>query len=82
MKRTVMITALVALATIIALLLFNNLASKKAESNVFATVEKGEFEISISTAGELLAENSIDIKAPEIARRGRNIGTRALRSRI
>ncbi len=78
MKRTVILTAVLALATIVALLLFNKLASKKAESNVFATAVKGEFEIAISTAGELLAENSIDIKAPEIARRGRNIRNQGL----
>lgn len=78
MKRTITITALVALATIVVMLIFNKLASGKAESNVLTTAAKGEFEISISTAGELLAENSIDIKAPEIARRGRNIRAQAL----
>ncbi len=78
MKRTVVITAVVALATIIALLVFNKFASRKAESSVFAPAVKGEFEISITTAGELLAENSTDIKAPEIARRGRDIRAQAL----
>jgi len=78
MKRTITITALVALATIVVMLIFNKLASGKAESNVLTTAVKGEFEISISTAGELLAESSIDIKAPEIARRGRNIRAQAL----
>lgn len=78
MKRTIVITALVAFATIVALMVFNKMASSKAESNMFATAVKGEFEISISTAGELLAENSVDIKAPEIARRGRDIRAQAL----
>ncbi|HOF22343.1 MAG TPA: efflux RND transporter periplasmic adaptor subunit, partial [Bacteroidales bacterium] len=46
-------------------------------ANMFTEVSFGNFEISISTTGELIAENSVDIKAPEIMRgrdvRGSNI---------
>ncbi len=67
MKRTLIITGIVFCVTIIALTLFNKLTSKKDNENLFAEVEMGDFEIAISSAGELLAENSTDIKAPEIA---------------
>lgn len=59
--------------TMIALLVFNKLTSRKNDnSNMFTEVLFGNFEISVSTTGEILAENSVDIKAPEIARR-RNV---------
>lgn len=67
MKRTLIITGIVICFTIIALTLFNKLTSKKDSDNLFAEAEMGDFEIAISAAGELLAENSTDIKAPEIA---------------
>ena len=66
MKRTLIISGIVALAIIISLIVFNRLLSKKSEASVFAEVKEGLFEIAISNSGELLAENSFDIKGPEI----------------
>jgi len=66
MKRTLIISGIVALAIIISLIVFNRLLSKKSEVSVFAEVKEGLFEIAISNSGELLAENSFDIKGPEI----------------
>src|SRR5512135_1112658 len=68
MKRTIIVTLSVVLLTIVALFVFNKLASKKQVENLFAEAVKGYFEITISGSGELLPENSIDIKAPEISR--------------
>lgn len=67
MKRTIIITGFVVVVTIIALIVFNKLTSKKDDKYLYAEAIKGDFEIAISAAGELLAENSVDIKAPEIA---------------
>lgn len=67
MKKTLIITGIVIIFTIIALTAFSKLTSKKDEGSVYAEVEKGDFEIAITAAGELLAENSIDIKIPEIS---------------
>lgn len=67
MKRTIFIAGIVIIFTFIALAVFNKLASRKETENLFTEVEKGDFEIAITAAGELLAENSTDIKAPEIA---------------
>jgi HlyD family secretion protein len=66
MKRTI-ITISVVVATIIGLFVFNKLASKKEGNNLFAEAIKGDFEIAISASGEILAENSVDIKAPEVS---------------
>jgi HlyD family secretion protein len=71
MKKTI-ITSAVILLTIIALVIFNKVVSKSDKSNLFAEALLGDFEISISSSGELVAENSVDIKAPEISQ-GRDI---------
>lgn len=68
MKRTILITLGVAVATLIGLFVFNKVLSKKEDDNLFAEAVKGDFEIAISASGELLPENSIDIKAPEVSR--------------
>jgi len=66
MKRTIIITGIVASFLVIALIVFNKLISKKDTANIFAEVKKGVFEITVSNSGELEAERSVDIKGPEI----------------
>ncbi len=67
MKRTTIITLIIVSVAVIGLFAFNRLASKKENDNLFAEAVRGDFEIAISASGELEAENSVDIKAPEIA---------------
>jgi HlyD family secretion protein len=67
MKRTILITLGVVVVTIIALVVFNKLTSKKQGDGLFTEVAKGDFEIAITASGEILAENSVEIKAPEIS---------------
>jgi multidrug efflux pump subunit AcrA (membrane-fusion protein) len=50
------------------LFVFNKLISRKESNKLFAEAVKGDFEIAISASGEILAENSVDIKAPEVSR--------------
>jgi multidrug efflux pump subunit AcrA (membrane-fusion protein) len=78
MKKKVIIISVI-IATVIALVSFNSLASKKDNLGLLAEAQKGEFEISISSPGELLAESSIDIFAPEITERGRDIRATSIR---
>ena len=66
MKRTIIITGIVAAVVLIALVIFNRLVSRQHAVSEFTVVKKGLFEITISNAGELLAENSFDIMGPEI----------------
>ncbi|HUX57504.1 MAG TPA: efflux RND transporter periplasmic adaptor subunit [Bacteroidales bacterium] len=75
MKKTLIILGTV--AAIAALIVFNKMTSKKGVVNSYAEVQRGSFEITVSNSGELIAENSIDIKGPEIAQgrdHGRNRG--------
>lgn len=64
MKRTVVITAVVVVAAIVGLFVFNKVFSKKDKENLYAEAKRGLFEITVSNAGELLAEKSIDITGP------------------
>jgi multidrug efflux pump subunit AcrA (membrane-fusion protein) len=67
MKKTVLITALVVVLTSLALMVFVRLTSRKVSHEMnFAEAKKGTFEIAVSNTGELVAENSIDIKGPNI----------------
>jgi len=67
MKRTLVITLIVVLTTIIALTVFNKITSKKKSTAQFTEVSSGKFDITINTTGELVAENSIEIKGPEFS---------------
>ncbi|NLA48074.1 MAG: RND transporter, partial [Bacteroidales bacterium] len=66
MKRTIIITGIVVLVVVIGLVIFNRLISRQHEISDLTVAKKGLFEITISNAGELFAENSYDIMGPEI----------------
>lgn len=64
MKRILIIGGVV--LAVIALMVFNKMTSRKLNNNSFVEVKNGVFEITVVNSGELIAENSIDIKGPEI----------------
>jgi multidrug efflux pump subunit AcrA (membrane-fusion protein) len=66
MKRTIIITAIVFAVITIAMIVFNKVASRSNKDNTFTEAKRGLFEITVSNAGKLLAENALDIKGPEI----------------
>ena len=66
MKRTFITTSIIISVTIIGLIVFNKLFSRKNETDIFEEAKYGKFEITITAAGELLAERSTDIMGPEI----------------
>ena len=66
MKRTLIITGIVAGAIIIAMFVFNKLVSKKDTTSIYTEVKKGPFEITVANSGDLEAEKSVDIMGPEI----------------
>ena len=69
MKKTVIITAFVVVLTSVALMVFVRVTSGKGNQEMnFAEAKKGTFEIAVSNTGELVAENSVDIKGPNIVR--------------
>lgn len=68
MKKTLIITGIVVVVSILFLVLFVSLTSGKDKNLNFAEAKEGYFEITISSTGELIAENSVDIKGPDIVR--------------
>jgi HlyD family secretion protein len=66
MKRTLIITGIVAGVIIIAMFVFNKLVSKRDTASIYAEAKRGMFEITVSNSGELEAEKSVDIMGPDI----------------
>jgi HlyD family secretion protein len=66
MKRTLIITGIVAGVIIIIMIVFNKLAARKDTASLYTEVMKGPFEISVANSGELEAENSVVIMGPQI----------------
>jgi HlyD family secretion protein len=64
MKKALIILGVVLAVT--ALIAFNKMTSKSNKSITYIEVKKGKFEITVSAAGELIAEKSVDIRGPEI----------------
>jgi hypothetical protein len=65
MKRTIIITSIVVVVAIIAMIVINKITRKEDLSVLYADVQQGDFEIVVTTTGELQAEVSMDIKGPE-----------------
>lgn len=70
MKKGQIITILVILLSIAAIVVINKISDNRRMASLYTEVTEGDFEVSVSTAGDLQAENSIDIVGPEIAQRG------------
>jgi multidrug efflux pump subunit AcrA (membrane-fusion protein) len=64
MKKALIITGIIAAITV--LIVFNKLISNRGEFSIFTEVRQGFFEITVTNSGELLAEQSTDIKGPVI----------------
>ncbi len=65
MKRILIFAGVI--IAVVALIVFNKLSSKNNVVNTFTEAKKGSFEITVTASGELIAEQSLDIKGPEIA---------------
>jgi len=66
MRRTIIITGIVAGLIVVAMLIFNRIGKSKENAANYAVAVKGPFEISVSNAGELVAEKSVDIMGPDV----------------
>lgn len=64
-KKNIIIISAVAVVAVIALIVISRMTHRKDLSLLFCDVKKTDFEIVVSTTGELQAENSLDIKGPE-----------------
>ncbi len=65
MKKSILITGIVAVVAIIALIVIGRISKKKDINNLYVEAKKGQFEIIVSTTGELQAERSQDITGPD-----------------
>ena len=65
MKKTLLLQVLLIVVAIIVLIVISKATSKKDIANLYAEAKKGQFDIMVTTTGELQAENSTDIKGPE-----------------
>jgi HlyD family secretion protein len=65
MKRTVIITGIIVVVAIIVLIVISKVSSRKDVSNLYAESVRGQFDIIVTTTGELQAKKSTDIIGPE-----------------
>jgi HlyD family secretion protein len=72
MKKTILISIIAVVVVIAAIIVYSKVTSKKDVANLYAEVSKGQFDIVVTTTGELQAENSTDIRGPEFSQ-SRNI---------
>lgn len=72
MKKTVIITAIVAVVVILILVIINRVSNKEDLTVLYSEVRRGNFEILVTVTGELQAENSTEIRGPELLG-GRNM---------
>jgi hypothetical protein len=72
MKRTLIITGIIVVAAIIVLIIISKVTSRKDIGNLYAESQKGQFDIVVTTTGELQAKKSTDIFGPEFTQ-SRNI---------
>ncbi len=71
-KKSIIIVSIVAIVAIIALIVYSKVSSKNDVANLYVEAQKGQFDIVVTTTGELQAENSTDIFGPEMSQ-SRNI---------
>ncbi len=72
MKKTVIITGIIAVVITVALIVIGKFTKKEDMSVLFADVKQGDFEVVVTVTGELQAENSTEIRGPEMLG-GRNM---------
>ncbi|MEI6048279.1 MAG: efflux RND transporter periplasmic adaptor subunit [Bacteroidota bacterium] len=65
MKRNIIITAIVVVVAIIILIVFGKATSKKDISNLYVESRRGQFDVIVTTTGELQAKKSTDIFGPD-----------------
>lgn len=75
MKKTLIVSGLVVGVALIALIVFNRVTKKEDLSKLFVEAQRGRFEIVVTITGELQAENSTEITAPD------GLGSRNMRFR-
>jgi len=71
MKRTIIVTGIIVVLVIIILVVINKATSRKDIGNLYAESLRGQFDIVVTTTGELQAKNSTDITGPDFTQNRR-----------
>ncbi|NMC38408.1 MAG: hypothetical protein GYA41_08810, partial [Bacteroidales bacterium] len=66
MKKTIITTGIIIAAAFIALFVFNKMTTRDESASLFSEISRGKFEVVVSTTGELIAENSVEIMGPAV----------------
>jgi len=72
MKRTLIITGIIAGVIILIMIVSSRIGSKKETASAYTEVKRGPFEITVTNSGELLAEKSVNIMGPDIVQQQQN----------
>ena len=72
MKRTLIVTGIIAGVIILIMIVTSRIGSRKETASAYTEVKRGPFEITVTNSGELLAEKSVDIKGPDIMQQQEN----------
>ena len=78
MKKTLILTGIGIITAFLLLYIFNKVTTKNNASELYTEVQNGEFVVSVTVVGQLIAENSIDILGPAFSRR-RDIRSRHIK---
>lgn len=73
MKKLIFISIGILAVLIISIIIFNKVTGGESSEYLKVEVKRGEFEILVTTTGELQAENSEDITAPQTLRTSRHM---------
>jgi hypothetical protein len=71
-KRALIIAGIIVVVAIVILIVISKVTSRKDTANLYAESQKGQFDIVVTTTGELQAKKSTDIIGPEFTQ-SRNI---------
>jgi len=66
MKKNSIIAGTAVVVTVILMIAFNRITTRKSDTVQYTQAQLGKFEVTVVGTGELLAERSVDILAPEI----------------
>jgi len=72
MKRTIIISGIIAIVAITILIVIGKASARKDIANLYSESKKGQFDIVVTTTGELQAKNSTSIAGPSMTQ-SRNI---------
>ena len=66
-KKSIIVVGIAVAAAIIILIIFSRATSRKDNTNLYTVSKRGQFDVVVTTTGELQAENSVEINGPNFS---------------